>query len=449
MGTIVETFCARHGKSRGLYQEALKSLPDGVTHDTRFARPFPIYVTHGAGPRKWDVDGNEYIDYVMGHGALLLGHSHPKIVGAVTRQMARATHLGACSEEEVAWAKAVKRLVPSIERIRFHSSGTEATLMALRLARAFTGKPKILKFVNHFHGWHDYLIAEAGKYASAGIPEQTSQTVLRIPAGDIAEVENVLSRDREIAGVILEPTGASMGYYPLTAEFLRGLREVTARHGVVLIFDEVVTGFRAAPGGAQERYGVKPDLTTLGKILAGGLPGGAVGGRAEILDMISHREDARWNVTSRVSHPGTFNANPLSAAAGVTCLTAVAEEPLNEAADRAAAHLVKGLNEVMGSQKVVGFAHGLASVAWVVFGTRLEGDPDRCTVPHAKLREALAAPALTALKQAMQNEGVDIMGTNEFIVSATHGDREIDQTIGAFDRSVAALKRDGLVRGDA
>ena len=442
---IHETFRSRHQGSMLRYKKAREVFPSGVTHDTRFARPFPIYVTHGMGPRKWDVDGNEYIDYVMGHGALLLGHSHPLVVEAVTRQAARATHLGACGELEVEWAEQVKRLVPSVERLRFHSSGTEATLMALRLARAFTGRPKIVKFINHFHGWHDYLIADAGKYSSVGIPESTASTVVRLPAGRIELVEEALRSDREIGGVILEPTGASMGYYPLSPEFLGQLREVTLRHGVLLVFDEVVTGFRTSRGGAQERFGVKPDLTTLGKILAGGLPGGAVGGRSEILDGIAFRDDTAWNVSKRISHPGTFNANPLCAAAGVACLRSVAEEPHNEAADKAAGRLRAGLNDAMKKAGVTGFAHGLASLVWVVFGIPYDGDTSQCTVPHAELGAALGAPALTVLKQAMQNAGVDIMGANEFIVSATHTPRDIDQTVAAFEESLHAILQEGLL----
>ena len=280
MPTILEEYVAKHHGSARRYAEASQLFPSGVTHDNRYAEPFPLYMTHGLGPRKWDVDGNEYIDYVSGHGALLLGHSHPDIAAAVAYQIARGTHLGACTEEEVRWAKAIKALMPAVEKLRFHSSGTEATLMAMRLARAYTGKSKIIKLRNHFHGWHYYAMAGSDRPAP-GIPPASWGSMVVVPAGDLGAVEQVLGRDADVAGLILEPTGAHYGQLPFDIpNYLKGLRELTARHGVVLIFDEVVTGFRASPGGAQVRYGVAPDLTTLAKIVAGGLPGGAVAGKA-------------------------------------------------------------------------------------------------------------------------------------------------------------------------
>ena len=207
--------------------------------------------------------------------------------------------------------------MPAIEKLSFHSSGTEATMMAIRLARAYTGKTRIIKFSDHFHGWHDCVITDSGKYTSAGVPAAATDTVIRMEAGNIKKVQDVLREDTDVAAVILEPTGASMGCLPLEPGFLVQLREVTDKRGVVLIFDEVVTGFRVEPGGAQERFHVHPDLTALAKILGGGLPAGAVGGRSEIIDLLSFRNDPVWDRTERVSHPGTFNANPLSAASGI------------------------------------------------------------------------------------------------------------------------------------
>ena len=295
MPTILEEYIAKHAGSAQRYAEAVGIFPSGVTHDNRYAEPFPLYITHGLGPRKWDVDGNEYIDYVSGHGALILGHSHPAIAAAVTEQINRGTHLGACTDEEVRWAKAVQALMPSVERIRFHSSGTEATLMAMRLARAYTGKNKVIKLQDHFHGWHDYAMAGSDR-SSPGIPPETFGSMVIVPSGDLAAVEAALDRDSDIAALILEPTGAHYGQLPFDVpNYLSGLRELTAQHSVVLIFDEVVTGFRASSGGAQVRYGVSPDLTTMAKIVAGALPGGAVGGKAEIVDMIAHRGDPDWD----------------------------------------------------------------------------------------------------------------------------------------------------------
>ena len=272
MTTILEEYIAKHPGSAQRYEESVTIFPGGVTHDTRYATPFPLFMTHGEGPRKWDVDGNEYVDYVSGHGSLLLGHSHPAIVEAVSHQIQRGTHLGASTDEELRWARAIKALMPSIEKVRFNSSGTEATLMAMRLARAYTGKDKVIKLQDHFHGWHDYAMAGSDRSAP-GIPDASMGTMVVVPAGNLAAVEDALNRNDDIAALILEPSGAHMGQMPFdTPVYLKGLRELTANHGVALIFDEVVTGFRASLGGVQGRYGISPDLTTHGQNRGGRTP---------------------------------------------------------------------------------------------------------------------------------------------------------------------------------
>ena len=443
MATILDDYIAQHPGSAQRYAEAVNLFPGGVTHDTRYAQPFPLYITHGQGPRKWDVDGNEYVDYVSGHGALLLGHSHPAIADAVSKQILRGTHLGGNTDEEMRWGRAVQALMPSVEKLRFHSSGTEATMMAMRLSRAYTGKNKIIKLQDHFHGWHDYAMAGSDR-AAAGIPEASFGTMVIVPSGDLQALEDVLNRDKDIAALILEPTGAHMGQLPFdTPNYLKGLRELTAQHGVVLIFDEVVTGFRASSGGTQVRYGISPDLTTMAKIVAGGLPGGAVGGKAEIIDMIAHRGDPEWDSTRRISHPGTFNANPLSAAAGATCLEMIASQPINQQADAMAARLKHGINEVFGKMEVAGHAHGIASLIHVVMAD-CDCGRDICTMPHSQIKEAVGSPKTTALKRGLQNSGVDIMGREGFLVSASHTEREIDQTLEAFESTLAAIRDEGL-----
>ncbi|MDE0042934.1 MAG: aminotransferase class III-fold pyridoxal phosphate-dependent enzyme, partial [Candidatus Poribacteria bacterium] len=263
MPTILERYAEAFQKHEKLVRQAGQIFPDGVTHDSRHADPFPIYIDRAEGSKKWGVDGKEFIDYWAGHGALLLGHGHPAIVNAVKRQMERGTHYGACHPLELEWAGLVKDLISSAERVRFVSSGTEATLMGLRLSRTFTGKNKLLKFAGHFHGWHDFVIQDAqppfGK-AVPGIPAEVLDTTVICPPNNIAAVERCLQTDSDIACIILEPTGGSSGTIPTKGEFLRQLREVTHHYGVVLLFDEVVTGFRVAPGGAQGYYGVTPDL---------------------------------------------------------------------------------------------------------------------------------------------------------------------------------------------
>ena len=443
MATILEEYVRKHPGSASRYEEAKEVFPAGVTHDTRYMTPFPIYVTRGSGPLKWDVDGNEYVDYVSGHGALILGHSHPQIVAAVAEQVTRGTHLGANTDEEIRWARAIRHLVPSVEKIRFHSSGTEATLMALRMARAYTGKNKVIKFDDHFHGWHDYLTTTS-KGPAPGVPESTSQSVIVLPP-DISAVESVLSHDQDVAAVILEPTGAHYGQLPVPApRFLQDLREATRKHDVLLIFDEVVTGFRLSPGGAQVRFGIEPDLTTMAKIVAGGLPGGVVGGKANVVDMVAFRDDPEWNAQRRIPHPGTFNANPLSAAAGATCLEMIASEPINERADAMAARLKRGLNDVFAKTEVEGHAHGMASLIHL---TMKDCDCDRelCTMSHQEIKEATSSPVPPQMKRALLNAGVDVMGRGSFIVSSTHQDEHIDRTLAAFEEALSTMRRDGVV----
>ena len=443
MPTVLEEYIAKHPGSAQRYAEASRLFPGGVTHDTRYAEPFPLYVTHGEGSKKWDVDGNEYIDYVSGHGALLLGHSHPAIAEAVSRQILRGTHLGASTEEELRWARAIKALMPSIEKVRFHSSGTEATLMAMRLARAYTGKNKVIKLQDHFHGWHDYAMAGSDR-AAPGIPEASWGSMIIVPAGDLGAVEDALNRDPDVAALILEPTGAHYGQLPFDVpNYLKGLRELTSQHGVVLIFDEVVTGFRASPGGAQVLYDITPDLTAMAKIVAGALPGGAVGGKAEIVDMIAHRGDPEWDNTHRVYHPGTFNGNPLSAAAGATCLELIASQPINQQADAMAARLKTGINDIFGMMEMSGHAHGISSMIHVVLAD-CNCDRELCTMPHSQIKEVTGSAAVTALKRGLQNNGVDIMGRDAFIVSGVHREEDIDRTLAAFETTLAAVRAEGL-----
>src|SRR5215469_3519538 len=287
-GDLVRHWAAENPRSAALNARARRVLPRGVTHDVRLADPFPLAVTRASGPRKWDLDGHELICYVMGHGALLFGHGHPAVVAAVQEQASRSFHPGACHELESEWAELVTRLVPSAEVVRFTSSGTEASLLALRLARAATGRDKVVKLAGHFHGWHDQVATGSDppfdQPDTAGLPPGLASAVAVLPA-DAAALAGALGGG-DVAAVILEPSGAAWGTVPLPDRFLAAVRRLADSSGTVLIFDEVVSGFRWAPGGVQEVAGVRPDLTVLGKILAGGMPGGAVCGAAAIMECI-------------------------------------------------------------------------------------------------------------------------------------------------------------------
>ena len=453
MTSISESYSRLHRRSAELYQQALALFPSGVTHDIRFLPPFPIYVERAEGPRKWDVDNNEIIDYVMGHGALLLGHSHPLVVEAVTRQMARGTHYGAPHELELTWGGWVQRLVPSAERVRFTSSGTEATLMAIRLARAYTGRDKIVKFDYHFHGWHDNVVgaryADSDLLRASGVPLATLESQITIPQNDIDIVERTLAQSPDVAAVIIEPTGASWGTVPLAPGFLAQLREATQRHGVLLIFDEVVTGFRVAPGGAQALYNVMPDLTCLAKVLSGGLPGGAVAGRRDILSLMEFRPDMDWNFGRRVFHPGTFNANPLSAAAGSAALAFLADGKPQAHADAMTKRLVRGMNAAIEERGVAGCVYGFSSMFHIVLGKECPRPRDGIQWP---IEAANGAPpprmelqVALALRRGCLNHGVDLMGLGGGLVSAVHQPGDIDATIEAFAATLDDMRAEGIV----
>ncbi len=434
--TIHETFRAKHPKSAALAERARAAIPGGITHDIRHLKPFGVYVDRAAGTRKWDVDGHEYIDYWMGHGALFLGHCHPAVVKAVQAQVARGTHLGACHELEVRWAELVNQLVPSAELTRFTMSGTEATHLALRIARAFTGRSRILKFPGHFHGWHDGVaIGVNPPYEvplSSGVPGATLDQVITCPPNDIKAVDTVLERG-DVAAVILEPAGGQSGTTPTIPGYLQELRALTQRHGVLLIFDEVITGFRYAPGGAQEYFGVTPDITTLAKIVAGGLPGGAVCGRRDVLSMLAYRGDATWDRAERVAHAGTFNANPISASAAIATLEQIGDASLQARTNKLGEELRRGLTEAMKRAGTPGTCYGEASIYHVSF----EGKPGLAGFDRPRKGDHYHL-----LRCAILNEGVDC-SMNHGWVSAVHTEEDIERTIRAYDRAFRAMVAEG------
>jgi glutamate-1-semialdehyde 2,1-aminomutase len=444
---LVTEYCRRTPGSARLAERARNLFPGGVTHDARLFQPHPIYVDRAEGSRKWDVDGNEYVDYFGGHGALLLGHNHPQVTAAVTEQLARGTHYGACHELELRWGELVQRLMPSAERVRFTSSGTEATLLALRLARAFTGRTKIVRLLTNFHGWHDHVAFGVGSHfdgaASPGVLAEVAENVLLTEPGDLDAMSTLLAGRDDIAAVILEPTGATWGKIPLPESYLHGLRALTAERGVLLIFDEVVTGFRCCPGGAQGCYGITPDLTTLAKILAGGLPGGAVVGRRDVLDLLDPQAAAEAG-REKIAHHGTYNANPLSASAGVAALTLIADTDACQRANRYAERVREGMRRIVAA----------AGLNWIVYGTfsgfhiytNPEGDDVSVEQIEAggydwrKLKAAQSLPITHDLRLAMLIHGVDMLSWPGGPTSAVHTDDDLNWTLEAFEQSIHMIQ---------
>jgi glutamate-1-semialdehyde 2,1-aminomutase len=447
--TIDAAYRERTPGSSRLAAAARRLLPSGITHDGRFLEPYGIYVERAEGPYKWDVDGHRYIDYYGGHGALLLGHNHPKVAAAVGEALGRGTHFGASHPLEVRWAEAISRLVPSAERVRFTSSGTEATLMAVRLARAFTGRPKILRFRTHFHGWHDHMSSGyAGHFDGSptpGVLAGIARNVVLLDPNDENGLCAALNADREIAAAIVEPTGGSFGMTPLRPAFLTALRELTAARGVLLIFDEVVTGFRVAPGGAQARFGIRPDLTALAKIVAGGLPGGAVVGRADILGRLDFAQAAAQGL-EKIQHPGTFNANPVSAAAGLAALEVVATTDACARANAAGEALRQGLNQVLEAEAVRWAAYGTFSGLHLFTNPKgrsiRPSDFDPLALPYAELK-ARDARLTHRLRLAMLVQGVDFNSWPGAILSAALGAEDLAVTIDAFREALRMLRREG------
>jgi glutamate-1-semialdehyde 2,1-aminomutase len=333
-------------KSQELFAKALRLMPGGVNSPVRAFRAVggePIFIASGKGSRLRDVDGNTYIDYVMSWGPLILGHCHPEVMEALAGALETGTSFGASTPGEVELAERIQQAFPSLERVRLVSSGTEATLSALRLARAAAGREKILKFDGCYHGHSDSLLVKAGSGVatlglpdSPGVPRALAELTVTVPYNDTAALEQAFEMyGSELAAVIVEPVAGNMGVVEPRAGFLEKLRALTARQGTVLIFDEVMTGFRVAYGGAQELYGIKPDLTTLGKIVGGGLPVGAYGGRAALMEMVAP--------AGPVYQAGTLSGNPLAVAAGLKTLEILRRPGFYARLHALTEKLVKGL----------------------------------------------------------------------------------------------------------
>ena len=441
--TIQTAYRARFETSAKLFERGQQVFPNGVTHDARFLLPFPIYVREAMGSRKTSVEGHSIIDYWVGHGALLLGHGFSAVVEAVQKQVARGTHFSACHELEIEWGERVKRLIPSAERVRFTNSGTEATLMALRVARLVTGRQKVVKFVGHFHGWHDLLVPAAyapykmDDWSMPGVTAGVLDDLVVIPPNDLQAVEQSFQQHQP-ACCILEPTGGHWGLVPVQGDFLRGLRELCDRYGVLLIFDEVITGFRVHPGGAQGHYSVTPDMTTLAKILAGGLPGGALVGRHDLLDALAFGNQHG----QKMKHPGTFNGNPLSAAAGCAALDALADGVACQKANETARTLRKRLNELFQRKSIPWIAYGEFSMIHILTDAAGMTSSADDFIPHGGDYRRLDAEQPASLKHAFRSalltQGVDWFGWSG-MTSAVHTEQDISETIEAFDRTIECL----------
>ncbi|HVL86554.1 MAG TPA: glutamate-1-semialdehyde 2,1-aminomutase [Candidatus Thermoplasmatota archaeon] len=418
--------------SKERFEESLRLLPGGVSSPVRSYAPYPRFLRSGSGPRVTDVEGKEYVDYVLGFGPLLLGHAHPAVTAAVAERAARGTLFGAPVEEEIELARRVRALYPSIEKMRFVSTGSEATAHAIRLARGATGRKLVVKIDGGFHGAHDAVLAKAGSGlatfgipGSAGVPEEVARLTLTLPFNDLPAMEETFRRHGgDVAAVLLEPVLANVGPILPQPGYLEGVRRITREHGALLVFDEIVTGFRLALGGAQEAYGVRPDLTTLGKALGGGLPLALFGGRADLLDRVAP--------SGPVYQAGTFSGNPLSLAAGAAALDTLSREGVSRA-NRAAQEIRAGLADLVEDERLPYAVAGTASLFALFFGpgpVRSYADAKRSDAKRylAWFRELLEAGVYLPASQF-----------ETCFSSNAHGPEEVRTTIEAMDAALRSV----------
>jgi glutamate-1-semialdehyde 2,1-aminomutase len=423
-------------RSKRLFAEAKKYLPGGVNSPVRAFKAVsgePLFITKAQGSKLWDADGNEYIDYVLSWGPMILGHAYPKVVEAIKAALENGTSFGAPSELEIKLARMISEAMPSIEMIRMVNSGTEATMSAIRLARAFTQREKVLKFEGCYHGHADSLLIRAGSGAttlgipdSPGVPAEFVKHTLIAPYNDLDAVKKIFEREAgHLACVIVEPIAANMGVIPPADGFLEGLRQLTQAHQVVLIFDEVLTGFRVGYGGAQGLYRISPDLTCLGKIIGGGLPVGAYGGKQEIMQMVAP--------SGPVYQAGTLSGNPVAMTAGIATLEILTEKNIYTDLEEKAKHLFEGLVDAAQKATIPLFPTRIGSLLCLFF-------------THEKITNYATAKksnttAFARFFSAMLEEGIYLPPSQfeALFLSTAHSHLDIEQTLKAARNAFKSL----------
>jgi len=413
-------------KSKSLYQESVKHMPGGVNSPVRAYKAVggnPIFIERGNGSKIYDVDGNEYIDYVCSWGPLILGHAHPEVVKALNNQLSNGTSFGAPTEMELEMANIITEAFPSIDMVRMVNSGTEATMSAIRLARGYTGRSKIVKFEGCYHGHGDSFLIKAGSGAltlgvptSPGVPKEIAQLTITARYNDLENLRQIFTTEGEnIAAVIIEPVAGNMGVVPPKNGFLEGLRKITREYDSLLIFDEVITGFRVAFGGAQEIFNILPDLTCLGKIIGGGLPVGAYGGKREIMEKMAP--------TGPIYQAGTLSGNPLAMVAGITTLKILQKQNVYKELEEKSAKLALGLSDAAKNAGIKASFNRIGSMLSFFFTEKEVFDYETASTSDTK--------KYGWFFRKMLEHGI-YLAPSQFettFVSIAHTDEDIDKTI--------------------
>jgi glutamate-1-semialdehyde 2,1-aminomutase len=427
--------------SQVLFERAKNVLPGGVNSPVRAFDPYPFFVKRAEGSKLFDVDGKSYIDYCNAYGAMLLGHAYPEVLEAVKTQLIKGTLYGAPTEQEVEFAELIHKASPCIEMMRLVNTGTEATMHAIRTARGYTGRKKIIKFEGCFHGSHDNVLVKAGSGAatfgtpnSLGIPDDTTKNTIVLPYNDAAAVEEVLKREgNDVAAVIVEPVLANVGLILPKPDYLVCLRKLTSQYGIVLIFDEIITGFRLALGGAQEYFNVKPDMATLGKVLGGGFPVAAFGGKAEIMQHVSP--------VGGVYQAGTFSGNPVSVVAGCAVLNVLMQKKneIYPQLENAARELSKALVDLSKNYKLPVQVYNIASLYQIFFTNQVVTDYACAKLSNVKM--------FNLYFHELLKQGVFIPPSQfeACFTSSAHLPEDVKCTTEAFDKALAVASKERVL----
>ncbi len=436
----IERYKSRTKRSGKLYERALRIAPGGVHHNIRYYAPYPIFIERAKGSHLVDVDGNDYIDYWMGHGAHILGHAPKEVVAALREQCTKSAHYGMPSEIQLELGELIQKMVPGAEKIRFANTGTEATMYAVRFARAYTRRRKVAKFEGHWHGGHDILnLAVKPPYdkpSTSGILDETVAQTLVCPFNDIEETLRILRNNgKDLACVIIEPVMMTGGAIPANPEFLKALKYECERLGALLIFDEVVTGFRLRRGGAQEYFGIKCDLATMGKIIGGGCPAGAILGRSDVMDVC---DPSKGRPPHEVAQQGgTFCGNPMTMVAGYATLKTLNEHPeIYDRINRLGERARRGVEATLREAGIYPKSTGVGSMFLTHFLKKEEVDMRS----GRSVRDETDRAMLFDYHLELMNHGIFFLPTQIGMVSSAHTEGEVDKLIEATEASAELLK---------